>query len=188
MPSLGMPQKHLMIAVDWYGPYSLQDAKVAAEQFWGAGLYLAMGKCAYERRLAIQYVGIGKAVHARLTEQHHKLKKITKERQVWLGEISTAEPSGRKIKVTQAGLDYAEWLHARFLKLPLNDKKTKSLPPRSVTVMNRWFRHDDWGARKNRPHPDWPDLIDFPAYGLPARAIWFGGRQRYFLAPDYAEP
>jgi hypothetical protein len=54
--------------------------------------------------------------------------------------------------------------------------------------MNRWFRHDDWGARKNRPHPDWPDLIDFPADELPTRAIWFGGRQRHFLAPDYAEP
>jgi hypothetical protein len=88
--------------------------------------------------------------------------------------VSTAEPSGKRLKVTPATLDYAEWLHARFLHLPLNDKKTKRLPPRSVTVLNRWFGCDYETARGKRPHKDWPDLIDYPDYDLPARAVWFG--------------
>lgn len=182
-----MPQKHLMIAVDWYGPYSLDEAQGIAESVPGPGLYLCIGRCAYERKKRIQYIGIGKTVHTRLVPEHHKLKLVTKERQIWLGEVSTAEPSGRKMKVTQAGLDYSEWLHARFLQLPLNEKKTKKVPPRSVSVMNRWFR-PDMVARRNRPHADWPDLIDYPAWEMPARAVWFGGRQRIFSAPDYAEP
>lgn len=39
-----------------------------------------------------------------------------------------------------------------------------------------------------RPHADWPDLIDFPNYGLSARAVWFGNRQRTFRAPSYLKP
>lgn len=75
------------------------------------------------------------------------------------------------------------------MRLPLNEKKTKTLPQRSVTVMNRWFRADGYTVRSHRPHPDWPDLIDFPDYELPARAVWFGSRQRKFLASDgYARP
>jgi hypothetical protein len=114
---------------------------------------------------------------------------VVRERQIWLGEIATAEPSGRKLKVTKATLDYAEWLHARFLNLPLNLAKTKSLPPRGVTVLNRWFNTDYETPRGRRPHKDWPDLIDFPDLEeLPARAVWFGSRQRHFPPPDYQPP
>lgn len=153
----------------------------------GTGLYLALGKCKGERRNAMQYVGIGGALHTRLNERHHKLSLITREKQIWLGEIATAEPSGKRLKATRTTLDYAEWLHARFLRLPLNDMKTKALPPRGVTVLNRWFG-TDYDTPRRRPHPDWPDLIDYPDFKLPARAAWFGRRQRKFLAPDYSLP
>jgi hypothetical protein len=113
---------------------------------------------------------------------------VTHDPEYWLGEIATAEPSGRRMKVTKATLDYAEWLHARFLHLPLNEKKTKRVPRRSVTVLNRWWCEDYETPRRHRPHPDWPDLIDFPSFELPARVIWFGGRQRRFEPPGYAQP
>lgn len=77
-------------------------------------------------------------------------------------------------------------MHARFLRLPLNDKKTKSLPNRSVTVLNRWFNTDYATPRGRRPHAEWPDLLDFPAYDMPARLVWFGSRQRLLLPPHYA--
>ncbi|MCX7300160.1 MAG: hypothetical protein NTX73_07230 [Rhodobacterales bacterium] len=179
--------KHLMIAVNWFGPYDLDSANEAARKDYQHALYMCLGKKKHERDRALQYIGIGSKVHTRLTEGHHKLQDVTRERQIWLGEIETAEPSGKKLKVTKATLDYAEWLHARFLKLPLNEKKTKALPPRSVTVLNRWFKVDYETPRRKRPHPDWPDLIDYPAYGLPARIVWFGGRQQRFLAPSYAD-
>lgn len=183
-----MTKKHLMIAIDWFGPYDLEGAKAAAQSDYAHALYMCIGKRAYQREEAMQYVGIGKSVYTRLHADHHKLQKVTKQRKIWLGEIATAEPSGKKLKVTKATLDFSEWLHARFMRLPLNEKKTKGLPSRSVTVLNRWFKTDYETMRKNRPHPDWPDLIDYPDYGLPARLVWFGGKQQYVLGPDYAQP
>jgi hypothetical protein len=138
-----MSAKHLMIAINWYGPYpDLNEARKHARHDYVHGLYLAIGKCKYERRRALQYIGIGNSMHTGLTSRHHKLSLILRERTLWLGEIVTAEPSGKRLKATRATLDFAEWLHARFLRLPLNDKKTKALPPRSVTVFNRWFATD----------------------------------------------
>lgn len=173
-------RKHLMIAINWYGPYSsLDDARAAAKADYGHGLYLCIGKRAYQRRRALQYVGIAKSLGSRLTEQHHKLHEVTRDQEIWLGEIATAEPSGRRLKATPATLDYAEWLHARFLRLPLNDKKTKSLPPRSVTVLNRWWTTTYDTPRGRRPHPEWPDLIDYPADDRSGRLVWFGSRQAH---------
>lgn len=184
-----MVQKHLMIAIDWYGPFkSLTEARAAAKLNWQHGLYLCTGMTAYQRKVQLQYIGIGKDIQTRLTDEHHKLKLVTRSRQIWLGEAVTAEPSGRTHKVTRATLDYAEWVHARFMRLPLNDKKTKQVPPRSVTVLNRWWKANFTTIRRNRPHGDWPDLIDYPSYDLPARLVWFGGKQRLLLAPDYAAP
>lgn len=183
-----MTEKHLMIAINWYGPYrDLDEARRCARHDYDHGLYLAIGKCKYERRRSLQYIGIGGNIHTRLTENHHKLQLIVRERSLWLGEIATAEPSGRRLKATRTTLDYSEWLHARFLQLPLNDKKTKALPPRSVTVLNRWFALD-YETPVRRPHSDWPDLIDYPHYDLPARAVWFGRRQHTFIPPHYAYP
>lgn len=182
-----MSQKHLMITVDWFGPYGgdLQQIRSVARADFEDGLYMCIGKKPYQRNSAMQYVGIGSPIHTRLHDGHHVLPEVTRSRQMWLGEIATAEPSGKKIKYTKATLDYAEWLHARFMQLPLNDKKTKSLPPRSVTVLNRWWKTDYVTMRSNRPHPDWPNLLDYPGHELPARTVWFGGKQRPFKAPEY---
>lgn len=182
-----MAAKHLMIAINWFGPYpTLDAARSAAKGDYDDGLYMCFGRCAGQRRPHAQYIGLSKTLHTRLNDSHHALGRVVRERQIWLGEIVTAEPSGRKLKVTKATLDYAEWLHARFMSLPLNLSKTKGLPPRGVTVLNRWFNRDYETPRGRRPHKDWPDLIDFPDYEeLPARAVWFGSRQRYFAAPGY---
>ena len=34
--------KHLMISIDWYGPYDLEGAKEAAKKDYDAGLYLEL--------------------------------------------------------------------------------------------------------------------------------------------------
>lgn len=179
--------KHLMIAIDWYGPYkTLEAARGAAKPYDWPGLYMLIGKVGEERSSKIQYVGISRSVSTRLNSKHHRLGARAIEASgirdigIWLGEVATAEPGGKKMKATKTTLDFAEWLHARFMGLPLNGMKTKSPPPRSVTVLNRWWKTDFQTPMSRRPHPDWPNLIDYPTYGLPARTVWFGGKQRTF--------
>ncbi|MBB3164666.1 hypothetical protein FHS25_005169 [Rhizobium laguerreae] len=188
--------KHLMIAVDWFGPYSsVKEARDAARPYDWPGLYMLIGKVGEEEASRAQYVGISASLSGRLTARHHKLgseaieARGIRELRLWLGEVTTAEPGGKKMKITRATLNYSEWLHARFMKLPLNDLRTKTLPDRSVTVLNRWWKTDFATLQARRPHPDWPNLIDFPHYGLPARTVWFGGKQRTFSnADNYAHP
>lgn len=183
-------KKHLMISIDWYGPYKgLENAKKSAHNDgYLHGLYLCIGACDGQDEAIIQYIGIGRRLSTRLHKEHHKLRRVVKDVEIWLGEVGTPEPSGIKLKATKTTLDYAEWLHARFMAIPLNDRKTKSAPNRSVTVLNRWWKIDYQTMRRNRPHKDWPDLIDFPAYDLPARTVWFGGKLKRFVAPAYARP
>ena len=183
-----MAPSHLMISIDWFGRYDLKGAYDAASSDFGPALYLCIGKRKYQRNKNLQYIGIGRNVKSRLKSDHHKLKHVSREREIWLGEISTAEPSGRKLKVTPATLDYAEWAYARFFDLPLNEKKSIGLPSRSFTVLNRWWHTDYERSRINRPHRDWPDLIDYPGFALPLRKVWFGGRQEKILGPEYARP
>lgn len=173
-----MPARHLMIAIDWFGPFATKEAAAeASRQYYDDGLYLAIGP--HEGQQSLKYIGISKDLHFRLSRPHHTLDSM-RLKQLWLGEIVTAEPSGKKIKVTKATLDYAEWLHAYFLDLPWNSKKRSNSPSRPSTVLNRWWKVDKETPRRNRPHPDWPNLIDHPMYNQHSRAVWFGGRQEVF--------
>jgi len=177
-------KKHLMIAVNWYGPYgSLEEASEVAKEYWDGGLYAALGRSAQQKKHKIQYIGIAKELHGRLRTSP-KIKEID-DLSLWLGQIATAEPSGRRMAITKPTLDFAEWLHVRFVRPSLNEKKTRGLPNRSVTILNRWWSRND-EPYAIQPHRDWPNLIDFPDDVIPARAVWFGGKQRLFQAPDYA--
>lgn len=74
-------------------------------------------------------------------------------------------------------LDLAEWSHAYFLQLPLNDKKRKTPPDFPIVTYNRWWRTDYATPYLKRPHRDWPDMIDFIGYGYDTKVVWFGGAQ-----------
>lgn len=170
--------KHLVIAVDWYGPYkSLEDAREAIPDFTSDGLYLALGKTSSNEPFGLQYVGISTTLGTRVSTRHHKLGLI-EDLQIWLGEVGTARPSGRQIKKTPATLDYAEWLMAYFVYLPLNDKKTKNAPDVPVTLLNRWWKKDYETPFHRRPHPEWPDLIDYLGYYYPTKIVWFGKKMK----------
>lgn len=170
--------KHLVIAVDWYGPYkSLDEARGVIADFEAAGLYLALGRTEPEEPLGLQYVGISTTLATRVGNGHHKLGLID-DIQIWLGEVGTARPSGRQIKKTPATLDYAEWLMAFFVRFPLNDKKTKNAPDVPVTLLNRWWKKDYETPYHRRPHPEWPDLIDYLGYYYPTKIVWFGKRMK----------
>jgi len=165
-------QKPLAIIVDWFGPYSLQTAKKIARESFGTGVYLAIGRQKFQKAPSlIQYIGLGNLLQ-RLKEDHHKLRLITRDRKIWLGEVGSEGIPGPKRKRTNVQLDLVEWAHAYFLALPLNDKKRQTPPDRSVTVVNRWWKADFVTLRRRRPHPDWPILIDYLGEDSPVRVSW----------------
>jgi len=170
--------KSISIIIEWFGPYkTISEASKAAREAFDDGLYAVVGKQPYERESALQYVGIASQLSTRVNGQHHKIPEVTKERSLWLGEVVTPRRPGKKLKVTDSMLDLAEWAHAYFLQLPLNENKTKSPPPYPVTVYNRWWKKDYETPFRRRPHIDWPDVIDFLGRDFPAKVVWFGGQQ-----------
>jgi hypothetical protein len=60
-------QKHVAIITDWYGPYSLSDAKGVARENFGAGAYVAFGKRRHQKSSSqFQYIGISSILAKRL--------------------------------------------------------------------------------------------------------------------------
>lgn len=169
--------KPVVAVIDWFGPYStLEDARRAAFDY-DDGIYCAIGKRKYERYSRIQYVGLANNLRARLNGTHHKLPEITRERTIWLGEVVSPRTPGKKIKTTDRMLDLAEWAHAYFLQVPLNERKKLNPPDRPITVYNKWWRTDLETPYIRRPHNEWPDIIDILGMEYPAKLVWFGGRQ-----------
>ena len=177
-----MATKHLVVGVDWYGPYDLAHAQKIARSYGKGGLYLCLGKRKGQHQRALQYVGKSNTgLLSRLQKDHYKLRLVTRQQQFWLGVIATGNVPGKRKHLTPQALRLAEWALAYFLDLWLNDKLRKKKPPRPVTVLNRWWADEDQERpRRNRPHPQWPDLIDFLGPYYRTRLVWFGspGRQR----------
>jgi hypothetical protein len=174
--------KQLTIIIDWYGPYRLDEAILAAKNDFQGGLYMAMGKSSLTAtRKSPQYIGLSSKLANRL-KGHIVLSSIS-DASIWLGEVVTAEPPGKKFKKTTTSLDYAEWFHAYLLKLPKNNKKRKSPPSRPATLLNRWWKKDYDTPWSHRPHPSWPDFFDYPYNNYPIKIVWFGKYQKRIHPP-----
>ncbi len=178
--------KHLAVVVDWYGPYPLDAALMKAKSM-DRGLYLGLGKIRCQRGPARpQYIGLTTCFGSRLGN-HHKLPSITQKPEFWLGVVATVNVPGKATKKTPPSLDYAEWVHAYFLNLPLNERKKKNPPSRPVTVLNRWWRTDSERQRFKRPNQAWPDLIDYQGREHVTRLVWFGIKQQKRRPPYEAQ-
>lgn len=167
--------KPTVALVNWFGPYSRSDAAPASFDY-DDGLYMVIGRCKYGRKVSLQYMGLASSLSRRLNNSHHALGEVN-DASIWLGEVESPRTPGRKIKVTDRMLDLVEWAHIYFLELPLNQKKRKRPPDAQVVVYNRWWKTDYETRFKNRPHADWPDLIDYSQDEADTKLVWFGGRQ-----------
>ena len=183
--------KSMTTIIDWYGPYSLEEAQQASQFDYDDGLYAVIGKRKHQRASHLQYMGIAKDLCIRLNSCHHKIPQVirdsTYEGALWLGEVSSPRTPGRKVKVTDRMLDLAEWAHVYFLQLPLNEKKRKSPPDKPIVVYNRWWQKDYETPYLKRPHREWPDLIDFVDAEYRAKVVWFGGRQICQSVSDFCK-
>ena len=162
--------------IDWYGPYTLEEAQAAPG--YTDGLYMVIGKLKNKKRSHLQYIGIAKDLNSRLNGNHHKIPEVTRDKVIWLGELASPRVAGQKVKVIDRLLDLAEWSHAYFLQLELNGKKTKSPPDCSIVVYNRWWKKENDSPCGKRPHREWPDLIDFVDDDHKAKLVWFGSKQK----------
>ena len=169
--------KTIVSVIDWVGPYSWSEAAAASADYED-GVYVAIGKTKRQRSSRLQYVGLASNLSSRINGYHHKLEKITRDLEIWLGEVVSPRTPGKKLKVTDRMLDLSEWAHAYFLQLPLCERKTTNPPDGAITVYNRWWsKLADDAPRKKRPHEDWPDFIEFIGYEYDAKTVWFGRRQ-----------
>ncbi|WP_407117575.1 hypothetical protein [Bradyrhizobium sp. LMG 9283] len=174
-----MPKKHLVVGVDWYGPYDLKTAHKVAKDYGKGGLYLCLGKLKGQHSRRLQYVGkSNNGLASRLNEDHHKLSEVQRERKLWLGVVGTGGVPGKRKLLTPQALHLAEWAIAHFLDLRLNDRLRLRRPPEPVTVLSRWWHSDYETPHLHRPHPGWPDLIDYLGPYYRARLVWFGQRQK----------
>jgi hypothetical protein len=167
--------RHLVTIIDWYGPYSFEEAVKAAKEEFDNGLYLCLGKTKSQHGATkLQYVGIaGESLSTRINESHQKLTLVTRDRVIWLGEVGTMGVPGIKKKKTDRALDLAEWALVYFLQPPLNNKKKKKPPELPVSVLNRWWRKDFETPWIKRPHPELPEFIDYLGRNYPAKIVWF---------------
>lgn len=165
--------KHLVVVIDWYGPFKRDEAlrRAKAGEFKD-GLYLATGKRKHQRGGSVpQYIGLSSKLQSRLA-QHKTLPKITRDQQLWLGEVGSANVPGPKVKKTTPTLDLAEWAIAYFVRLPLNNKKTINPPRQPVSVLSRWWK-PDYENPWIRKRPSCPDFIDYLGEEDCVRMVWF---------------
>lgn len=182
--------------IDWYGPYgSVKQAKAAVRKGgFGEVLYLAIGSIDRQKTAHIQYVGITLDFTVRLGTGHTIRQYVQEEGlSLYLGVISSQAIAGKRASYQNKKHDrlvyLAESAMAFFLALPLNRNKRCSPPKDSVVVFNRWWKiSDDGEVRKwRRPHPDWPDFIEYDEYSEAGSVVWHGKRRKHFNADAIAD-
>ncbi|WP_417834983.1 hypothetical protein [Thalassospira xiamenensis] len=158
--------------IDWYGPYSLEEAKQAARREYGAGLYMVIGRPPQSRRHHTpQYIGLSKSLGTRIgSSKHHVLPNLD-IKEIWLGEVGSYSSSGRRRKKTHPNLSSAEWAHVFLMELEYN-KKLKCNAPMPFVLLNRWWG-TDYETPVDRPHKIWPDVLEYRGYGREANLVWF---------------
>lgn len=132
---------HTTVIVDWHGPYSYSEVEEAPER--GNGLYLATGKLKYGREATIQYCGITEGSFIGRFKTHHKVHKINREQEFWLGTIQYPGDASRYF------LEMAESIIIYFWQPALNERKRVHIP-KPITLVNKWFKKD--GTPRRRQH------------------------------------
>lgn len=125
--------------VQWSGPFEQED--IPDKSF---GLYLITGKEKGAHNPTIGYCGITtQNFRVRLGSQHHKARKITRERKYWIGEVFSNS------KLNRSDLELVEGLIIYAQQLKLNERKKKR-PTNPCLVISRWFNTN--GAVRKRDH------------------------------------
>lgn len=144
-----------VFVIEWKGPfYDLESIK---EEDFRNSFYLITGRLAYQRNFPeIQYCGISakRTIYNRLSDKGHKHNKVTKEKQIWIGEFSNP-----KLNTTD-NIELAESLIIYFWDPMLNCNKRTHPPKYPVSIINRWkFQDGRFRKKRNEPAQMLADVI-----------------------------
>lgn len=140
--------------LEWIGPFNSKDEM--DERTDNCCVYLITGKFPYDRINSIKYVGItGRSVSERVHEKDHLRKQEQiKGKQYWAGYFSKLSDNDISTRKKRERAELVEYLLVRYLYLKvkmINEKKTKSNPPKAVVVISRWQKRKDGEYRYNKP-------------------------------------
>ena len=125
---------HTTIIVNWRGPFSYDEIEENPDL--ANGLYLATGILKYRRKSTIQYCGITEGSFIGRIKNHHKVHKIAREQEFWIGTIDYPN------KATRYYLEMAESIIVYFWQPELNERKKLSMP-KPISLINKWFKKDN---------------------------------------------
>ncbi len=176
--------------IDWCGPFHTIEAAchAVAEEGYGEALYMAVGSKRGQTKSHVQYVGITADLTKRFNGTHPiQLLLRAKTLRLYVGIVTSQAVAGKKAshhaKRFSIPLYLAESVIAFLMELPLNKDKRCNPPKDSVVVVNRWYRQDFATRRRRRPHPTWPDLIEYDWSEEIGDLAWHG-RQRKHLSSE----
>lgn len=110
---------------------------------------------------------------------------------LYIGIVGSQGIAGRRASHQSVrhsvSVDLAESAMAFFLELPLNVAKRCRPPRDGIVLVNRWWSADLESRVRRRPHPDWPDLIDYDDYSGDAIVRGKGRRATFLDAADIRE-
>ncbi|WP_029147844.1 hypothetical protein [Methylophilus sp. 5] len=149
--------ENLTIIIRWKDPFTHKEVLKSED---GNGLYLLAGIQKHKQLNEIQYCGITEGkFRTRLNENtHHKLPKIWRELNIWLGEIQYP------LEHTRTHLEVAETVIVYFWQPDLNNRKKFRLP-RPTTLISQWYKKD--GSPRVRQHSlskDLPDVLSWDGH------------------------
>ncbi|MEJ7623166.1 MAG: hypothetical protein WKF34_04175 [Pyrinomonadaceae bacterium] len=148
---MGSNTEYQTIVIEWYGPVSWETI----EDLDAGGLYLFTGRQKYQRKDAVQYIGITEGRYRTRFSRHHKAEFIVHNLRCWVGQVKHPSDLGR------VGLERAESMLVYFACPDLNERKTVR-PPRPTAVISHWFNEHST-PRYNRQgiFKDFPDVISW---------------------------
>lgn len=141
--------------IEWKGPYySIEDIK---EEDFQNSFYLISGLLKSQRGgPRVQYCGIShsRSVFSRLHDKNHKHERVTREKQIWIGEFSDSKLN------TKENIELAEHLLVYYYGIELNQKKRKRLPKQPISIINRWKKiTGEFRQRRKYPVQDIDSII-----------------------------
>lgn len=160
------------------------NAAIRASGF-GEVLFMTAGTVGRQSLPKLQYVGITKGFERRMNTRHKVRTTIADEGlSIYIGEVPLKRYQDEKASHHHKGftipVNLAESALAFFLQLPLNSDKRCSRPRDSVVLLNRWWKTDIDTRSRRRPHPDWPDFIEYDEVSDTGSVVWHGGRRKHF--------